>query len=229
MGVAKSNDSSNDGDNEDEDDGDNDNAGGKKPSSSSSQPSSHHPGDVSPKLGFESRSSPYQSSLEVEEGDDEQEGEDDDDDDVDEGEDDEVNDEQEEDGGDDSTFIAAAAALSPASPAVPLLSPSSSSSRAAATATASHSSNQAAPLPMITEDERQELRDAIFDILVHRIYSSLSITEKSTRIDDLYDLAKTMENDFYEDRRNNEYLRLFAHARLLEKLESPSIRDRYSL
>ena len=77
---------------------------------------------------------------------------------------------------------------------------------------------------MITEDQRQQLSEAIFDLLVNRIYRSLSIAEKTTRIVELYTLAEAIENVFFQY-SSDEYLQLLGHrAHLLDTLSSPSIK-----
>ena len=79
---------------------------------------------------------------------------------------------------------------------------------------------------MVAERQRQQLLDAIFDILVNHIYSALAVAEKSSRIGEFYELATTIENVIYRD-HPDENLQLFDPARLLIKLITcPSISAR---
>ena len=78
---------------------------------------------------------------------------------------------------------------------------------------------------MISEQQRQQLKEAIFDRLLNDIYRSLTTAEKSARIVELYKLADTIERIVYRD-HSDEYQDLLGHrAYLFDKLTTcPSIK-----
>ena len=111
---------------------------------------------------------------------------------------------------------------------IPILSPPRSSSSASTTASSSSSSSPASPVQMITEQQRQDMRDAVFDILMNRIHRSLSTGEKTARIVAFYDQATAIENVFFHY-PTDDYLELFDRARLLEAFSYPPIKALYAL
>ena len=198
------------------------NAGGKKPSSSSSQSTGKkpHANGSPPQLDFENSNSPYQSRFEEEEGDDEEEEE---------GEDNtEEDDEQEEDEGDDTLLAAAAAALFPASHDIPRV-PTSAITSSSSSSSSSSSCSKNAPLPIITAHQRSVLQEAIYDRIFNHTYRTLTIAEKTARFVEFFQIAKDIEIVFYEDHHPDEYLELlkYPRTRLFEKLECPSIKALY--
>ena len=117
-----------------------------------------------------------------------------------------------------SSYSSAAAAASSSSPSSVSSSPSSSSS----------SYPVSPPLPMITERQRQQLRDAILDILLHHFYSDMPISETLELKKELFVRATTIENVFFQY-DHEEYEELFDRARLLDTLNYSSIKALYTL
>ena len=76
---------------------------------------------------------------------------------------------------------------------------------------------------MISEQQRQQLKEAIFDRLLNDIYRSLSIAEKSARIVEFYERAETVESVFYQY-PPHDYQELFDPTRLSDTLNYPSIK-----
>ena len=126
------------------------------------------------------------------------------------------------------------APITPASHALPTLTASSSSSSAPTTSSSTQTSpapiaaDPTSPPPTITEQQRRDMRDAIFNHLLtnefaNPLRNSMTTAEKSARISELCVRATTVEDIFYQY-RSDAYLELFDRARLLEQLTCPSIK-----